>query len=194
MDVIFEPSVYPPLALGFFGLATGYLIWGSQELFGWPKRDERVDRAMGVWGIWLPGLCQLMAGVILFVGLTWFEVFKEPPLYMAALAFTAYGIHWFALGWDRYRGNDARVNAGVGVAYMVLSALGATVFFAVDDWPVGLVFIGLFAVYLSKFVMSVGVPVAERVMGLFRLLTAAWLLYLTFAVVVDFTLGYHWPT
>ncbi|MFF3945750.1 hypothetical protein ACFYYN_13090 [Streptomyces sp. NPDC001902] len=194
MDVIFEPSVYPPLALGFFGLATGYLIWGSQELFGWPKRDERVDRAMGVWGIWLPGLCQLLAGVILFVGLTWFEVFKEPPLYMAALAFTAYGIHWFALGWDRYRGNDARVNAGVGVAYMVLSALGATVFFAVDDWPVGLVFIGLFAVYLSKFVMSVGVPVAERVMGLFRLLTAAWLLYLTFAVVVDFTLGYDWPT
>ena len=191
---MFEPSVYPPLALGFFGLATGYLIWGSQELFGWPKRDERVDRAMGVWGIWLPGLCQLLAGVILFVGLTWFEVFKEPPLYMAALAFTAYGIHWFALGWDRYRGNDARVNAGVGVAYMVLSALGATVFFAVDDWPVGLVFIGLFAVYLSKSVMSVGVPVAERVMGLFRLLTAAWLLYLTFAVVVNFTLSHNWPT
>ncbi|MEU1541940.1 hypothetical protein [Actinacidiphila glaucinigra] len=194
MDVMFEPSVYPPLALGFFGLATGYLIWGSQELFGWPERDEKVDRAMGVWGIWLPGLCQLLAGVILFVGLTWFEVFKEPPLYMAALAFTAYGIHWFALGWDRYRGNDARVNAGVGVAYMVLSALGATVFFAVDDWPVGLVFVGLFAVYLSKFVMSVGVPVAERVMGLFRLLTAAWLLYLTFAVVVNFTLSYDWPT
>ncbi|WP_433427423.1 hypothetical protein [Actinacidiphila glaucinigra] len=191
---MFEPSVYPPLALGFFGLATGYLIWGSQELFGWPDRDEKVDRAMGVWGIWLPGLCQLLAGVILFVGLTWFEVFKEPPLYMAALAFTAYGIHWFALGWDRYRGNDARVNAGVGVAYMVLSALGATVFFAVDDWPVGLVFVGLFAVYLSKFVMSVGVPVAERVMGLFRLLTAAWLLYLTFAVVVNFTLSYDWPT
>ncbi|WP_329183286.1 hypothetical protein [Actinacidiphila glaucinigra] len=194
MDVMFEPSVYPPLALGFFGLATGYLIWGSQELFGWPERDEKVDRAMGVWGIWLPGLCQLLAGVILFVGLTWFEVFKEPPLYMAALAFTAYGIHWFALGWDRYRGNDARVNAGVGVAYMVLSALGATVFFAVDDWPVGLVFVGLFAVYLSKFVMSVGVPVAERVMGLLRLLTAAWLLYLTFAVVVNFTLSYDWPT
>ncbi|WP_220093281.1 hypothetical protein [Actinacidiphila glaucinigra] len=194
MDVMFEPSVYPPLALGFFGLATGYLIWGSQELFGWPKRDEKVDRAMGVWGIWLPGLCQLLAGIILFVGLTWFEVFKEPPLYMAALAFTAYGIHWFALGWDRYRGNDARVNAGVGVAYMVLSALGATVFFAANDWPVGLVFVGLFAVYLSKFVMSVGVPVAERVMGLFRLLTAAWLLYLTFAVVVNFTLGYHWET
>ncbi|MEU4091788.1 hypothetical protein [Streptomyces sp. NPDC026673] len=194
MDVVFEPSVYPPLALGFFGLATGYLIWGSQELFGWPARDERVDRAMGVWGIWLPGFCQFLAGMILFVGLTWFEVFKEPPLYMAALAFSAYGIHWFALGWDRYRGNDARVNAGVAVAYMVLSALGATVFFGATDWPVGLVFIGLFLVYLSKFVMSVGVPVAERVMGLFRLLTAAWLLYLTFAVVVDFTIGYHWPT
>ncbi|MDX3072695.1 hypothetical protein ACIP98_18540 [Streptomyces sp. NPDC088354] len=194
MDVIFPVSAYPPLALGFFGLGTGYLIWGPQELFGWPKRDERVDRALGTWGIWLPGFCQLLAGVILFVGLTWFEVFKAPSLYMAALAFSAYGIHWFALGWDRYRGNDPRVNAGVSVAYMVLSALGATVFFAVNDWPVGIVFIGLFGVYAAKLVMSVGVPVAERVMGLFRVLTACWLMYLTFAVVVDFALGYHWPT
>ncbi|MFD3456637.1 hypothetical protein ACFWVC_31245 [Streptomyces sp. NPDC058691] len=194
MDVIFPVSAYPPLALGFFGLGTGYLIWGPQELFGWPERDDRVDRGLGTWGIWLPGFCQLLAGVILFVGLTWFEVFRAPSLYMAALAFTAYGIHWFALGWDRYRGNDPRVNAGVSVAYMVLSALGATVFFAVADWPVGIVFVGLFCVYAAKFVMSVGVPVAERVMGLFRILTACWLMYLTFAVVVDFALGYRWPT
>lgn len=193
MDVIFPVSAYPPLARGFFGLGTGYLIWGPQELFGWPRRDERVDRALGTWGIWLPGLCQLLAGLILFVGLTWFEVFEAPTLYMAALAFSAYGIHWFALGWDRYRGNDPRVNAGVSVAYMVLSALGATVFFAVKDWPVGIVFIGLFFVYAAKLAMSVGVPVTERAMGLFRILTACWLMYLTFAVVVDFALGYHWP-
>ncbi|MBV2354124.1 hypothetical protein KUM39_07060 [Streptomyces sp. J2-1] len=194
MDITFPASAFPPLALGFFGLGTGYLIWGPQELFGWPKRDDKVDRALGVWGIWLPGFCQLVTGVILFVGLTWFQVFKEPPVYMAALAFSAYGIHWFALGWDRYRGNDPRVNAGVSVGYMVMSALGATVFFGSGDWAVGIVFIGLFFVYACKFVMSVGVPVAERAMGLFRILTAVWLMYLTFAVTVDFTLGYHWIT
>jgi hypothetical protein len=54
----------------------------------------------------MPGLCQLVTGMILFIGLTWFHVFAGRPLYMAAVAFSAYGIHWFALGWNRYRGND----------------------------------------------------------------------------------------
>src|SRR5215469_15622487 len=125
-------SAFPPLALGFFGLGTGYLIYGPQELAGWPKRDDRVDRATGVWGIWLPGFCQFVTGIILFIGLTWFQVFaKTPPFYMAALAFSAYGIHWFALGWNRYRGNDPRPNAGMCVAFMVISAMGATVFYKV---------------------------------------------------------------
>ena len=34
--VSFTQSVFPPLAMGFFGLATGYLIYGPQELFGFP--------------------------------------------------------------------------------------------------------------------------------------------------------------
>jgi hypothetical protein len=65
-----------------------------------------VDRATGVWGVWMPGFCQFITGIILFVGLTWLQVFtKAAPLYMAALAFTAYGVHWFAIGWNRYRGS-----------------------------------------------------------------------------------------
>jgi hypothetical protein len=193
MQVTFDPSAFPPLALGFFGLGTGYLIWGPQELFGWPPRDERVDRALGVWGIWMPGFCQFVTGIVLFIGLTWFQVFKEPPLYMAALAFSAYGIHWFAIGWNRYRGDDPRPNAGLSVAYLVLSAMGVTVFFTVGDWPVGLVFAGLLAVYVSEFFVSVGVGLAERALGLFRIATGAWLMYLAFAVTVDFALAYHWP-
>lgn len=188
-------SAFPPLALGFFGLGTGYLIYGPQELFGWPPKDARNDRAMGVWGIWMPGFCQLVAGAILFIGLTWVQVFTESPiLYMAALAFSAFGIHWFALGWNRYQGNDARTNAGMSVAFMVLSALGATVFFDDGDWPVGLVFIGLFAVYFFDFFVALGVALAERALGLVRLLVGVWLMYLTFAVAVDFALGWHWRT
>ena len=37
------------------GLGTGYLIYATQELFGYPARDDRVDFATGMWGIWLPG-------------------------------------------------------------------------------------------------------------------------------------------
>jgi hypothetical protein len=193
MLVVFPQSAFPPLALGFFGLGTGYLIWAPQELAGWPKRDERADRATGVWGIWLPGFCQFVTGTILFVGLTWLQVFtKSPPLYMAALAFSAYGIHWFALGWNRYRGNDARTNAGMSVAFMVISAVGANVFFKVGDWPVGLLFLGLFGVYFFDFFVAIGIGVAERALGLVRLFTGGWLMYLTYAVAVDFALGYHW--
>ena len=194
MQLTFATSAFPPLALGFFGLGTGYLIWGPQELFGWPRRDDPVDRSLGVWGIWMPGFCQFVTGIILFVGLTWFQVFKQPPLYMAALAFSAYGIHWFAIGWNRYRGDDPRPNAGLSVAYMVISAMGATVFFSVGDWPVGLVFVGLLAVYVSEFFASIGVSLAERALGLFRIATGAWLMYLAYAVTVDFALGYHWAT
>jgi len=48
-------SPFPPLAVGFMGLGTGYMIYGTQELFNYPKRDERVDFAAGMWGIWMPG-------------------------------------------------------------------------------------------------------------------------------------------
>jgi hypothetical protein len=195
MDVTFVQSGFPPLALGFFGLGTGYLIYGPQELLHWPKRDERVDRATGVWGIWMPGFCQFLTGVILFVGMTWLQVFSaSPALYMAALAFSAYGIHWFALGWNRYRGNDARPNAGMCIAFMVISAMGATVFFKVGDWPVGLLFLGLFAVYFSEFFATIGVKLGERALGFFHLAVGLWLMYLAYAVAVDFAIGYHWRT
>ena len=60
-------SPFPPLAVGFFGLATGYLIYGTQELFDYPKRDERADLAAGIWGIWMPGFMQFLAGTYLFL-------------------------------------------------------------------------------------------------------------------------------
>lgn len=195
LAVTFAASAFPPLALGFFGLGTGYLIYGPQEFFGFPARDESVDRATGVWGIWMPGLCQLVSGIILFVGLTWFQVFtSQPPLYMAALAFSAYGIHWFAIGWNRYRGNDPRPNAGMCVAYMVVSAMGALVFFKAADWPVGLLFLGLFAIYFSDFFAAIGIKLGERALGFFHLVTGGWLMYLAFAVAVDFSVAYHWVT
>lgn len=193
MTVSFAASAFPPLALGFFGLGTGYLIYGPQELVGWPTRDERVDRATGVWGIWMPGFCQFVTGIILFIGLSWLQVFtSSPPLYMAALAFSAYGIHWFAIGYNRYRGNDVRPQAGMCVAFMIISAMGATVFFHAGDWPVGLLFLGLFAVYFFDFFASIGVKIGERLLGLSHVVVGLWLMYLTYAVAVNFAAGFHW--
>ena len=106
---IFPPSSFVPVVLGFFGLGVGYLIYGPQELLGYPPRGTQVDRANGVWGLWMAGFCQFLVGVYLFVGLSWFPVFTgNKALYMAALAFSAYCIHWFAMGWNRMQGADAR--------------------------------------------------------------------------------------
>jgi hypothetical protein len=187
----FAVSMFPPLALGFFGLGTGYLIYGPQELFGWPKRDERVDRATGVWGIWMPGFCQLVTGIILFIGLSWFQVFKGAPLYMAALAFSAYGIHWFAIGYNRYRGSDPRPNAGMCVAFFIISVTGLIVFFAAGDWAVGLLFVGLALIYASDFFAAIGVRLGELALGFWHLVTGLWLMYLMISVALDFSLGWH---
>ncbi len=40
--VSFTASAFPPLALGFFGLGTGYLIYGPKELMGFPQ-GEGID-------------------------------------------------------------------------------------------------------------------------------------------------------
>ncbi|WP_287930185.1 hypothetical protein [Arthrobacter sp.] len=193
MNLVFATSAFAPLALGFFGLGTGYLIYGPEELFHWPKRNESVDKSTGVWGIWLPGFCQFVTGIILFVGMTWFQVFKDAPLYMAALAFSAYGIHWFALGFNRWQGVDPRTNAGMSVAYTIISVLGIVVFFSVGDWPVGLLFVGLTLIYISDFFHSIGQAWGERSLGLWHLVTGLWLMYLTFATGLNFSLGMKLP-
>jgi hypothetical protein len=192
-------SPFPPLAVGFFGLGTGYLIYGTQELFGYPKRDEQVDRATGVWGIWMPGFMQFLAGTYLFLGLALFGTFTAPPDYMAALAFTAYGVHWFAMGWIRLRRADARANIGMTVAFIVISVLGIVVFFKAHDNPVAGVFIGLTCVYVAEFFATLGPDApklsrpAGRALGFFHLGTAAWLMYLVFAVALNFVLKYTLP-
>ena len=175
IQLTFPQSPFPPLAVGFMGLGTGYLIYGPQELLGYPERNESVDFATGVWGIWMPGFMQFITGIYLFAGLTLFGTFKTPALYMAALAFTAYGVHWFAMGWNRLRRTDSRVNVGMTVAFLLISILGIIVFFKVGDDPVGGLFIGLACVYAADFLASLKPDLpklggrGERALGFFHL-------------------------
>jgi hypothetical protein len=204
--VAFPESAFVPIAVGFFGLGTGYLIYGAQELFGLPERSRPVDLTTGIWGIAMPGLMQFLTGMILWVGLVFFDSFRSPPLYMAALAFTAYGVHWFSLGLARALGGDPRPNEFMAIAFTLMSVLGMVVFFKAGDWPVGLVFVGLTCVYVSELFAglfsrhqkpdaspkSVNV-FGERAVGFFRLATGAWLMYLTFAVTLNTSSGASLP-
>ena len=192
-------SAFPPLAVGFFGLGTGYLIYGPQELFGFPRRDQAVDATSGIWGIWMPGFMQFITGTYLFLGLTLFHSFVAPALYMAALAFTAYGVHWFALGWVRLRRTDPRPQVGMSIAFLIISVLGIIVFFHAGDHPVGGLFIGLTGVYVGEFLANLAGDAprlsasGQRLLGIFHIGTGLWLMYLTYAVGLNFAAGYNLP-
>jgi hypothetical protein len=212
-QVEFTVSQFVPLALGFFGLGTGYLIYGPEELFKLPRRNRAVDLTTGLWGIWMPGFLQFLTGVFLWVGLLWFHTFRSPPLLMAAIAFTAYGVHWWSLGLGRAFGGDPRPNGFMAVAFTALSVLGAIVFFKNSDWPVGTLFIGLTAVYICEFVASLGVREAvdgapgspavraptplgelgERALGFVHIATGLWLMYLVYSAVLGATTDIKWP-
>ena len=228
-EVSFPASAFVPLAVGFFGLGTGYLIYGPQELLKLPGRSRPVDVITGLWGIWMPGFMQFITGVYLFVGLAWLHSFREPPLYMAALAFTAYGVHWWAIGMGRAMGGDPRPNAFMSIAFTVISALGIVVFFLAHDAPVAGLFIGLTCIYVSDFFASFFAPatgnptsnptltaehagendlasdrttarrrrkpgeLGERALGFFHLGTGLWLMYLTWATVLNIANGFHLP-
>lgn len=186
----FPETAFPPLALGFFGLGTGYLIYGPQELLHLPRRDRRVDISTGIWGVWMPGFMQFVTGIYLFAALVLFHSLSAPPMYMAALAFTSYGIHWFAIGMGRAFGGDPRPNAFMCIAFFLISLLGTISFFHNGDNPVGGLFIGLMCVYVSEFFASLRVPLGERALGFFHICVGFWLMYLTFAVTLNFTAGY----
>jgi hypothetical protein len=185
----------PPVAVGLFGLGTGYFVWGGSALAGYPKtKSPEFEKAMGQWGIWMPGFCQFFTGVYLFLGLTIFSAFQASPvLYMAALAFTVYGIHWFSMGWRRYVGADPTPDGFMAIAFLWVSILGAFVFFAAGDIPVAIVFVLLSLIYGVEIPARLRNPKYSRLVAAFQVINGVWLMYLTFAFTTDFALGYHLP-
>jgi hypothetical protein len=191
---LFTSTAFWPVAIGFFGLGTGYFVWGGQALFGYPKASPEVNKTMGMWGLWMPGFMQFLTGVYLMVGLTWFQVFTNAaPLYMAALAFTSYGIHWFAMAHRRFIGAPDGPDAWMAIAFLFISILGAIVFSGAGDTPVMLLFIGLAVIYAFEIPTRFGKWASgHKAIGFVQIVLAFWLMYLTFGVTLNTALGYHW--
>lgn len=189
--------------MGFFGLGGvgGYYVYGGKEFFDYPPKENSppaLNHSLGQWGgIWMPGFLQFLTGIYLWLGLTIFKAFQSTPpvLYMAALAFTAYGVHWFALGLNKYVGGDARVDGYMAIAFLWISIVGAFVFGYVADYPpVMILFILLALVYISDIPASLLQSASwTRIKGLWHLVTGTWLMYLMFAAAVNFALGLHLP-
>jgi hypothetical protein len=143
----FASSPFVPVAIGLFGLGTGYFIWGGQALFGFPKASPDVNRTLGIWGFWMPGFMQFLTGLSVD-GTDLVHVFgKAAPLYMTGHAFTAYGIHWFAMSYRRYIDSSAQPDGWTAIAFLFLSILGVDVFRRAGEIPVMLIFVGLALIY-----------------------------------------------
>ena len=192
-EISLAQSVFVPVAIGFFGLAVGYFVWGGQALFGFPRDTPEVNRTMGLWGFWMPGFLQFITGVYLTVGLSWFEVFeKDPTLYMAAVAFTAYGIYWVVVGYRRYFGASSEPDAWMAIPFLLLSILGAIVSAAAGSIAVAILYVGVALIYGTEIPTRFGVFRGQRLIGLWQVLTGIWLIYLTYGTVFDIALGRHW--
>lgn len=142
---------------------------------------------------------QFIAGITTLIGITWFNVFAtgaaHSAAYVAALAFTAYGVHWFSMGMRRYVQGDALPDGWMAIPFFVISCLGVFGFAVAKDWPVEIVFVLLALIYLSEALVRFGVrvPLGGRLVALWQLLNGIWLMYMTWAVTVDLSTTYHWP-
>jgi hypothetical protein len=108
----------------------------------------------------------------------------------------------------------------MSIPFAIISALGIVVFFLAHDAPVAGLFIGLTCVYVSEFFSSLYAspvaaeaartdgrvrepvapgsrrdlgPSAERALGFFHLAVGLWLMYLTWAAVLNIASGYNLP-
>jgi protein-S-isoprenylcysteine O-methyltransferase Ste14 len=84
------------------------------------------------------------------------------------------------------------------IPFMVISALGAVVFFGAKDNPVAALFCGLCAVYVCELFASLGAsrvrsPSWERALGFVHIAVGCWLMYLTVAAALDFARGFSLP-
>ncbi len=189
-------STFWPLAIGFLGLAINYFVQGGTTLFdgpNWSGDKEKLEKTLGLWGMGLGGFAQLITGTYLMVGLSWFPVYRNAaPLYMAALAFSIYGIHWIVMGWRRYIGGEVGPEAYMAIALLVLSVLGAVSFGQNGDIPAMILFIGLTLIYICEiFARFLDQSFFHKGVGFFQLLTGIWLLYLTVGVTMNFANGGH---
>jgi len=205
--VTFPASAFVPLAVGFFGLGTGYLIYGPEELFGLPQRSRSVDLTTGLWGIWMPGFMQFLTGVYLWVGLlgstpsgrrpcTWQ---RSPSPHLESIgsrsdcrecsaATRARTSSWLSRFVSSRRSEPSSSSR---------RATGPSGCSSSD--------FGLICVYVSEFFASMFMlprphttaeptrlnVFGERALGFFRLLTGSWLMYLTFAATLNAASSTH---
>ena len=78
----------------------------------------------------------------------------------------------------------------MAIAFLFLSILGVDIFWQAGDIPVMIIFVGLTFIYAIEVpTRLLGWNLGNRLIGLFQVLTAIWLMYCTYAITTDLALG-----
>jgi len=113
---------------------------------------------------------------------------------MAALAFTAYGIHWFALAYRRYTSAASALEGWMAIPFLLLFHPRAP---SCSPWAgrparCRFLFVGLSLIYATEIPTRFGVLKGERLVGFWQVITGVWLIYLTYGTVFNAALHEHW--
>ena len=171
----FASSPFVPVAIGFLAWvpATSSLHLGWSGLVWFSQDQSRSQPNPGLMGFLDAGLHAAPHGHLSVDRITWFNVFSNAaPLYMAGLAFTAYGIHWFAMAHRRYIDSSAQLDGWMALAFLFLSILGVDVFRRSGDIPVMIILVGLTLIYATEIpTRLLSWNPGGRVIGLFQFIT-----------------------
>jgi hypothetical protein len=84
----------------------------------------------------------------------------------------------------------AGASSGVAIVFLFLSILGIDVFRRAADIPLMIVFVGLALIYAAEIpTRLLSWHRGARLVGLLQFVTAIWLMYCTYALIVDLALG-----
>jgi hypothetical protein len=111
---------------------------------------------------------------------------------MAAVAFTAYGIHWLVIAYRRYLGASSEPDAWMSIPFLLISILGAIISAAAGSLAVVILYVGVALIYATEIPTRFGIFHGHRLVGLWQVLTGIWLMYLTYGTIFNIALGKHW--
>jgi hypothetical protein len=90
----------------------------------------------------------------------------------------------------RYIDSSAQSDGWMAIAFLFISILGTNVFQRAGDIPVMIIFVGLSLIYATEIpTRLLSWAPGARLVGLFQFVTGIWLMYCTYAMTVDLTLG-----
>jgi len=187
----FAASPFVPVAIGFFGLGTGYFIWGWAVPVWFSENEPRSEQNDGNVGVLDAGFHAVPHWCLSSGWTDLVQRFRKCSSFVYGWS-RLHGLRNSLVrnGLRRYIDSSAQPDGWMAIAFLFLSVLGVDVFRRAGDIPVMLIFVGLTLIYAIEIpTRLLSWNFGVRLVGLFQFITGTWLMYCTYATTVDLALG-----